>query len=180
MQQRIWLCALALAVASLLAAWAQTGEAAPAPTPTPPPPCTSPEHRQFDFWVGDWDITSSKGDLVGTNRVERIMDGCVVLENWEGKRGIKATSFNLYNATDKKWHQVWVDNQGSLVQLEGGLKDGKMELTGTRLNPKGQEVQVKVTWEPWTGGGVRQVLVTSLDGGKTWRTVFEDVYKRKP
>jgi hypothetical protein len=24
--------------------------------PTPPAPCAAPVYRQFDFWVGDWDV----------------------------------------------------------------------------------------------------------------------------
>jgi hypothetical protein len=181
MQKRVWLCVLAIAVASVPpAAWGQTDQATPAPAPPPPQPpaCTSPEHKQFDFWVGEWNITDSKGPA-GVNRIEKILDGCVVQEHWQGNGGLEATSLTLYDSTDKKWHQVLVDNQGSLVMFEGGLKDGKIEMTGTRINRRGQQVQLKVTWEPQADGRVRQVLVSSPDSGKTWNTVFDDVYERK-
>ena len=58
--------AFATAFPALLAglaasAGAQTPAApAPAAPATPPPPaCESAEHRQFDFWVGRWDVYPS-------------------------------------------------------------------------------------------------------------------------
>jgi hypothetical protein len=43
---RTWIAAL-LGCGSWLAASAQT---------PPPAPCSAPESRQFDFWIGDWDV----------------------------------------------------------------------------------------------------------------------------
>ncbi|CAN5170593.1 hypothetical protein BH11PSE14_BH11PSE14_24070 [soil metagenome] len=34
----------------------------------PPPPCASAEHRQFDFWLGDWQVF----DKTGVVQRERI------------------------------------------------------------------------------------------------------------
>ncbi len=187
MQKRVWLAALAVAASiTAPAAVAQTATPAPAPAPTPSPapprpqPCIGPEHKQFDFWVGEWNVNGTQGRQVGTNSIRKIMDGCVIQENWEGQGSVKGTSFNLYDTTDKKWHQIWVDNQGSLLLLEGGLKDGKMEMTGETTNPQGQKVQHRITWEPQSGSKVRQHWVSSADGGKTWTNAFDGVYNRKP
>ena len=50
--------------------------------------CTGVDHRQFDFWVGDWEVTDSAGTTVyGTNHVNREEGGCLVHENWTGSRG---------------------------------------------------------------------------------------------
>jgi hypothetical protein len=35
-----------------------------------PRPCTAPLHRQFDFWVGAWDVIGANGQFAGTNRIE--------------------------------------------------------------------------------------------------------------
>src|SRR6478672_389646 len=43
--------------------------------------CTGASYRQFDFWVGRWDVFSGE-NLVGTNDVKSRVDGCVVEENW--------------------------------------------------------------------------------------------------
>src|SRR5262249_46376888 len=49
-------------------------------------PCTQPGSpwRQFDFWVGTWDVYDRSGNRVGESRIERILGDCVVLENWKG------------------------------------------------------------------------------------------------
>lgn len=42
------------------------------------PPCSSQEHRQFDFWLGEWDVTQ-KGKPAGTSRITAILGGCVLM-----------------------------------------------------------------------------------------------------
>ena len=49
--------------------------------------CTTPEYRQFDFWVGDWDVFGPAGARTGTNRVDRLLNGCVLQEHWVGAGG---------------------------------------------------------------------------------------------
>src|ERR1700722_1080036 len=56
-------------------------------TPAPQPnACLLPEQKQFDFWVGEWDLTwpaAKEGQLDhGTNSIRRVLDGCVVEENF--------------------------------------------------------------------------------------------------
>ncbi len=31
-----------------------------------PPTCDGPEHRQFDFWIGDWTVETADGDAPST------------------------------------------------------------------------------------------------------------------
>src|SRR5205807_2187690 len=46
-------------------------------------PCMfQPEHRQFDFWVGEWRVQNAQGQPVGMSSIQRIENGCVILENW--------------------------------------------------------------------------------------------------
>src|SRR3954470_11889409 len=85
----------------------------------PPPACSEPEYHQFDFWIGDWDVRGPKGKQAGVNHIRSILDGCVLQENWSGAGGSTGTSYNIYDRTQKKWHQTWVDNQGTLLQLDG-------------------------------------------------------------
>ena len=35
----------------------------------PPPPCATPAHGEFDFWLGDWDVTLADGKPAGTNHI---------------------------------------------------------------------------------------------------------------
>ncbi|MFI5183972.1 MAG: hypothetical protein ACHQNV_06220, partial [Vicinamibacteria bacterium] len=61
----------ALALVALLATGQETPPAKPAPSPDArEPPCSASEYRQFDFWLGDWDVYEN-GKAAGTNRVTR-------------------------------------------------------------------------------------------------------------
>jgi hypothetical protein len=152
----------------------------PAPSPTPPPPCSEPEYRQFDFWVGDWDVWTPKGNLAGTNRIDRILGGCVLQENWKGARGLTGYSFNTYDPGDQKWHQTWVDDQGTLLLLSGEFKDGKMVLSGaTPARGTAKAALQRITWSPLPDGSVRQLWESSEDGGKTWTVAFDGNYRHK-
>lgn len=88
---------------------------------TPRPDCTSAPFRQFDFWVGDWVVTSRRGDTVGTNRVTLEEDGCIVHEHWKGSKGGTGQSFNYFDRQDARWHQIWIDNAGSVLNLAGAF-----------------------------------------------------------
>ena len=98
--------------------------------PTPPPkPCTAPEHHEFDFWLGKWTAYSKDGQKQGTNHLHTIMDGCGIQENWVGASGaFKGTSYNFYMPRKGLWHQTWVDNSGGRLLMEGGFKDGSMQV----------------------------------------------------
>ena len=103
--------------------------------------CSAPEHRQFDFWVGDWDVTTPTGKPAGHNRIESILNGCALRETWTGAGGGRGTSYNAWDRQRGRWHQTWVDDDGLLLQLEGGLADGKMVLEGETLDSSGAAVR---------------------------------------
>jgi hypothetical protein len=152
---------------------------APAPTPVPKP-CIAPENRQFDFWLGDWDVVDPQGQPQGTSRIESILSGCVVLENWTGG-GMSGKSFNIYDTSARKWRQSWVDDRGSVLLLEGEFRDGKMVLEGRRPGAQGGVVLNRITWNRIGGdpNRVRQVWEASRDDGKSWKTLFDGTYRRK-
>lgn len=154
---------------------------ADAQTPTPPqPPCKSrPENRQFDFWVGEWDVKNPQGQLAGTNSVQLILGDCVLLENWTGTRGANGKSFNVYNTVTRKWQQTWVDNGGNILELFGDYKDNQMRLTGETLAPNGTKTLNRLTFTKISADHVRQLWEQSTDGGKTWTVAFDGAYIRK-
>ena len=153
--------------------------AAPAPTPSPAP-CRSPEYRQFDFWVGDWDVHTPDGKTAGVNRIERILNGCALRETWKGARGSNGTSLNSWDPGTRRWHQTWVDDDGLVLNLEGGLRAGKMVLLGETVSPTGDRALQRITWSSIAGGRVRQLWEKSGDGGKTWEIAFEGIYSPRP
>src|ERR1700761_4900035 len=140
--------------------------------PAPAVPCSAPEYRQFDFWLGDWDVTNPAGKVAGHNHVTKEYGGCVLQEHWTGAGGSLGSSFNIYDPVRKVWHQTWVDNGGTLLEIEGGLKAGSMVMTGEQLQADGTKLLNRITWTP-KDGKVRQHWETSVDGGKTWATAFD-------
>jgi hypothetical protein len=146
----------------------------PAPAEQGPARCEEPVHREFDFWVGTWDVRSEAGELLGHNEITRIAHGCGLLENWHGADGGAGMSINAYDGSLGKWTQRWV-GEGSVLWLEGGLEDGRMVLGGVRETRAGR-AQDRITWTPLPEGRVSQVWEVSTDGGKTWRLLFAGYY----
>ena len=73
-----------------------------------------------------------------SNRIEPILGGCALRETWSGTGGSDGTSYNAYDASRKRWHQTWVDNQGTVLVLEGAFSGGKMRLEGETLDTAGR------------------------------------------
>lgn len=154
---------------------------AEAQTPASPPPCSAPEHRQFDFWIGDWNVTGPDGRQAGRNRITAILDGCVLREEWTGAGGVSGTSYNIYDARSGRWHQTWVDGQGMLLLLDGGVDStGAMVLENEQPGRDGKPLRNRITWTRIGPDEVRQLWETSGDGGSTWATVFDGSYRRVP
>ena len=170
-----------LPLAFVLASWVCVVSAQntppPAPTAAPASPCAQPEFRQFDFWIGEWDVTA-QDKPAGRSRVEPILGGCVLLENWRGASGSEGKSFNTYNVATKHWEQYWVDGTGAPLHLSGGLVDGAMVLSGERPGANGAPQTDRITWTRNADGSVRQHWETSTDGGKTWTTSFDGLYRK--
>jgi len=143
-------------------------------------PCNGSEYRQFDYWLGDWDVLNGKGEKIGENRITLEQGGCVLHEHWTDVQGGTGESFNMYDAPRGVWHQTWVAGNGQLLLLEGGIKDGSMTLSGERPTRDGKHiVQDRISWIAQDDGSVHQVWEQSLDGGTTWKTGFLGIYRKK-
>lgn len=96
-----------------------------------PPYCVASAYRQFDFWAGDWDVFEVGNSVqVAHARVDRILDGCVLRENYQGTDGHEGQSFTIYDASRNLWHQSWVTNRGEMLEIEGKVEGDEMVLSG--------------------------------------------------
>jgi len=138
--------------------------------------CADEKSSQFDFWIGEWDVEAG-GQVAGTNSIRRILDGCVLQETWSGAQGSAGSSFNFFNPSKGKWQQFWVWRNGTTLELEGEFRSGKMVLSGESTGRDGETVANRITWYDNDDGTVRQLWEVTKDGGKTWETVFDGLYK---
>lgn len=143
--------------------------------PTTAAPCASPVHHEFDFWIGDW-IVTEHGKPAGTNRIDPLLAGCALLENWTGAGGTRGHSLNFYDADRQLWQQTWIDSSGSALNLEGHFVAGHMTLSS--LKP-GVKTADRITWTPDQNGSVRQLWEHTQDAGKTWTVAFDGLYVRR-
>src|SRR5215471_16022313 len=123
-------------------------------------PCGGPENRQFDFWVGDWQVHKPDGSFAGMNRITLEYGGCVVHERYATGRGYSGESLNTYDAARKVWHQTWVDSGGLLLTLEGGWNGKSLVLEGMAPNMSGVQSKQRITWTPNADGSVHQLWET--------------------
>jgi hypothetical protein len=145
--------------------------------------CGDRKHRQFDFWVGKWNVQNPAGAIGSTSVITRELDGCVVMENFIANNGYQGRSLNIYDERDGRWYQSFVDNTTGNYRLTGGLqgRDMVMNADQTAFLPGVgvfQRTSV-VTWSPLAGGRVRQVFDESFNGGPVTRT-FDGLYLPTP
>jgi hypothetical protein len=109
-----------------------------------------------------------------------MQDSCLLQENWNSNGSpYSGTSYNFYNPGTRKWQQVWLDNQGGNLLLEGTFENGRMILTSGELPNREQKLQIdRITWTPNKDGTVRQLWEITTDKGKNWTVVFDGLYKR--
>lgn len=157
------------------------------PLPLPPPvprviesKCATAEHRQFDFWVGSWDVyRTGTLELVARSTIEKLYGDCAIRENWAPFSQIDGGSLSIYLPDEKLWKQTWVDAENSRVEYSGAFSGGKMVMTGswkTRPGAASRSRTSRMTFYP-ESGTVRQIGEYSLDNGKTWVPEYDFTYR---
>ena len=162
-----------------------TAEPTPVATPSPVPQmsasCSGEKYRQFDFWLGDWELVGGDGKKSADDHVVMVLGGCGVQENWTGTKNGQGLSFSAYDPATRRWHQTLMDDGGAVLNLEGEFADGKMILVGTRPSQKEKGVTIthRIAWTPQPNHSVKQIWENSTNGGRTWRLVSEGTYVKK-
>jgi hypothetical protein len=143
--------------------------------------CSAKEHRQLDFWIGDWDTFETDtpgGASIARARVEPIAQGCAIHELYEQTDGLIGDSILSYDSVRNQWQQTWVTNRGSLMVLWGSFQDGALILEGESHLRDGKTVMQRITWKS-QNDGVRESAVLSKDGGKTWSAAFDVLFLKR-
>ena len=166
-----------------------SGPRVPARTPTPaalvseaptPVPCRDdPAYRQLDFWIGTWEVFNPKGERDGENVIEKVLDGCAIVENWTDAQRGNGKSLFYYRRAEHRWKQVWVTDLGGVKEKSQQLDfpGPGLRFQGELQSPSGGTILDRTTLTGMPDGRVRQVIEQSRDGGKTW-TAWEGIYVR--
>ena len=142
-------------------------------------PCTTKqEHRQFDFWVGEWDVLQDQ-QKVAESSIRRIIEDCVIYENYTQADGYTGKSFNFYDNHLRKWRQTWVDANGMASEFAGEFKEGALRYEGESHFPDGRKALRRMTFFSLGADRVRQYSEISRDDGKTWHPHYDLLYVRK-
>lgn len=146
------------------------------------PTCDAPEFRQFDFWVGDWDLAWKEGDKPkkGRNTITGILNGCAIAENFRSgaPENFDGLSHSTWDRDAKQWKQSWVDNTGAWLDFTGGWQDGKMVL-GREAEKDGKRWRQRMVFHAIGKDALKWNWERSDDQGRTWKVLWEIDYTRR-
>ncbi len=150
--------------------------------------CSDPASTEFGFWLGTWDLTwpaeqtgGDAGRLAhGQNRIERVLGGCVIEENFSTDDGaFLGRSLSLHDERSGVWRQTWVDSSGAYLTFTGGLDDGRMILATEPLHRDDEVVVNRMVFGDITRDSLRWAWQGSRDGGDTWTDLWTIDYRRR-
>lgn len=147
-----------------------------------PAGCTSAESRQFDFWLGEWDVSPGQSPvLIAESTISLHDQGCVILENWRPFRNAHGHSINIYDATEGKWRQTWADASGTRTEYSGSVDaDGVMRLDN--LSPAQQgaaQARQRMNFQRVDANTVRQWGEAFDAAQQAWTTTWSFIYRRR-
>ena len=142
------------------------------------PPCSSPEARQFDFWLGEWEVTWGEGQR-GSNHIQAVLDGCVILENFDGgdSMTLRGMSVSAFDPQSAHWRQTWVDNDGTYLDFTGAVQGENMILART-FTRAGKVLMQRMVFRDIKPDSLIWDWQRSTDQGKTWENLWTIFYRR--
>ncbi|HEX3866729.1 MAG TPA: hypothetical protein VHV78_08255 [Gemmatimonadaceae bacterium] len=148
---------------------------------TTQPPATTPcsgvaERHRFDFWIGEWRVTTTDGTPQGTSSVQSMAGGCGLLENWTALNGTSGKSLNAFNPAIGRWQQYWVGQGGAVTEY----RESELHGASIAFFARAPGRATRLTFTPMDDGTVRQFSEISTDGEKTWSTQYDYRYHRMP
>lgn len=151
-------------------------------------PCTSPEARQFDFWVGEWDLSwpaeqagGREGDRqTGYNRINELFGDCVIEENFTtDDASFRGHSVSVYDEAGGVWRQTWVDSAGGYLSFTGGMESGDMILSTDPTEENGQISINRMVFSEIAADSLEWAWQKTIDGGQSWADVWNISYRRR-
>jgi hypothetical protein len=135
---------------------------------------------ELDFWLGDWAVSWDGG--AGTNRLERILGGHVIHEQFVGVSSddastLRGQSWSVFEPARKLWRQTWVDDQGGYFDLVGGRVDDSFAFARDAPE-RGEQARQRMVFREIEADRFRWTWELSVNGGGTWEVCWEIAYRR--
>lgn len=143
-------------------------------------PCASPASYALDFLAGRWRVAPYAGGApVVEVAIEKTQANCELNERWPplGTQGRGASL--MHRRADDRWHGYWIDPDGAVVSLSGGMQGGALVLTGWWPGA-GMDVTARLTYSRDGEGGIRRKAEKSPDKGLSWSLISDLRYTRIP
>ena len=144
------------------------------------PGCATPESRQMDFWLGEWDaswVMNGKPGK-GRNRISKVLGGCVVLEEFSAPdMPLEGRSWSMWDAASGRWKQTWVDDSGGYLDFVGAVVDGN-RVFARDAERNGKAFKQRMVFTDVKPDAFRWLWQRSDDAGATWKTAWEIDYRR--
>lgn len=150
--------------------------------PQRPAGCVAPENREFDFWVGEWDVSPSGVQnpmVLAESSISLHAQGCVMEEYWRPFRGAHGHSINGYDPTDQHWHQYYIDATGTHTEFAGRFENGVLYLenrTAARATPATRQ---RMNFQRVDENTVRQWGERFDAATNAWTVTFDLTYRRR-
>lgn len=146
-------------------------------------------HRQFDFWIGEWDVNlrmkqedlSFRDTIAARASIYSILDGKAILELWDSGP-IKGYSLRYHDPALERW-VLWLDwpgrNRSSKSRLDGEFRHGRGDFFTSFTDTEGVVRHGRYSFNDITPFSLRWDDLWSKDGGKTWSKNWRMEFKRR-
>jgi hypothetical protein len=149
-----------------------------------PAGCVGPESRQFDFWLGEWDVSPSTNPelVIAESTISLLDQGCVILEEWRPFGSGGGHSINSWDAADGHWHQSWADASGRRTPYRGNFENGVMRFDNVGAPPPGAPTgsRHRMSFQALDANTVRQWGEYYSDSRSEWVVSWDLTYRRRP
>lgn len=163
-----------------------------------PAGCRDQAAREFDFWVGDWNIRQEILQADGSWRtfpaftsVTSVLDGCALLEHWQGEvlffwngmqepATMKGLSVRSYDPGSGTWSIYWMDTLSPQfgAPYVGTIKDGHGSFFREWDTGQGSR-SGRINFAAAGTDAVNWSLAISSDGGRTWSGLWRMAMQRR-
>lgn len=160
--------------------------------------CSGAAHRQFDFWVGDWEVEQeiltregSYLELPARSSVRRVLDGCALLERWQGRvqffwegmpepEPLEGLSVRSYDEEIGGWRIHWMDSRDPTFgpPFVGGFDGDTGTFTRETVGRDGAVLMSRIRFVRLDAERVDWDLSVSTDAGASWTALWRMRFRR--